>query len=91
MTLEPDNVAHLQLQGAKSRVPRESTTSVVTGLRAGQFPIVPAGTPALPTKIASPVFQRGRNDTLRVMRPASVLTQRGESPLQVYATACNRL
>jgi hypothetical protein len=47
-----------------SRVPRESTTSVVTGLRAGQFPIVPAGTPALPTKIASPVFQRGRNDSI---------------------------
>ena len=43
----------LSLRGVKSRVSRESTTSVVTGLRAGQFPIVPAGTPTLPTKIAS--------------------------------------
>jgi hypothetical protein len=51
-------------QVSLSRVPRESTTSVVTGLRAGQFPIVPAGTPALPTKIASPVFQRGHNDSI---------------------------
>jgi len=46
-------VRQVSLRGVKSRVPRESTTSVVTGLRAGQFPIVPAGTPALPTKIAS--------------------------------------
>jgi hypothetical protein len=55
----------VSLRGVKSRVPRESTTAVVTGLRAGQFPIVPAGTPALPTKIASSAFQRGRNDNFQ--------------------------
>jgi hypothetical protein len=43
----------LSLGGVKSRVPRESNPSVVTGLRAGQSLISPAGTPALPTEIAS--------------------------------------
>jgi hypothetical protein len=48
----------------KSRVPQESNPTVVTGLRAGQSRIAPAGTPALPTEIVSPVLQRGRNDIL---------------------------
>ncbi len=58
----------LSLPGVQSDVARESTTSVVTGLRAGEFPIVPAETPALPTKIASPAFSGGSNDILSSRR-----------------------